>query len=107
MTELVGVELESIRLGVFAEDQLPARVEKGLRSVADDRRLSLVEPVATPATTSHPLGMLATGPVIWLSFDLFRLPLKVLSGLKGSIIHFRAHLDGVSGPVADPVQRAR
>src|SRR5687768_63536 len=31
--EVVGVELESIRLGVFAEDQLPARVEKGLRTV--------------------------------------------------------------------------
>ena len=49
MPDVVGVELESIRLGVFAEDDLRARVEKALPTVAHDRGSSLPEPAATPA----------------------------------------------------------
>jgi hypothetical protein len=76
MPDVVGVELESIRLGVFAEDDLRTRVEKALPTVAHDCGSSLLEPATTPAKAlpGHPLGMLATGPVAFLSFDLRRSP---------------------------------
>jgi hypothetical protein len=92
MPDVVGVELESIRLGVFAEDDLRARVEKALPTVAHDRGSSLLEPAATPAKVlpGHPLGVLATGPVAFLSFDLARLPLRALNGVRASSIRFRA-----------------
>ena len=78
MPDVVGVEPASIRQGVFAEDDLPARVENELRTVAHDRGLSLLEPAATPANACHPLGMLATGPVVCLSLDVTRFPLRVV-----------------------------
>ena len=80
MPDVVGVELESIRQGVLAEDHLRARVEQALPTVAHDRGSSLLEPAATPAKAlyGHPLGMLAAGPVAFLSFDLARLPFRAL-----------------------------
>ena len=92
MPDVVGVELESIRLGVPAEDDLRPRVEKASPTVAHDRGLSLLKPAATPAKAlpGHPLGMLATGPVAFLSFDLTRLPLRALKAVKASMNRFRA-----------------
>ena len=84
MPDVAGVELASIRQGMFAKDDLPGRVENELRTVAHDRGLSLLEPAATPAKASHPLGMLATGPVVGLSLDLTRLPLSVLKAVNVS-----------------------
>ena len=95
MPDVVGVELESIRLGEPAEDDLRARVDKASPTVAHDRGLSLLEPEATPAKAlaGHPLGMLATGPVAFLSFDLTRLPLRALKAVKASMNRFRAATD--------------
>lgn len=84
MPEVVGVGVASIGLGVSAEDGLPARVEDELRIVAHDRRMSLIETAAAPATASNPLGMLATGPVICLSLNLTRLPFRALNRFRSS-----------------------
>jgi hypothetical protein len=89
MPDVVGVKPASIRQGVFAEDDLPARIENELRTVAHDRGLSLLEPAATPANTCHPLGMLATGPVVCLSLAVSRLPLRVLKAANVFMIALR------------------
>lgn len=91
MPDVVGVELESIRKGVIAEDDHRARVVKALSTVAHDRGLSLLGPAATPARelAGHPLGMLA-GPGAGLWFDLARLPRRALEALKASTIRLGA-----------------
>jgi hypothetical protein len=83
MPDVVGVELESIRQEVFAEDDLRGRVEQALPTVAHDRGSPLLEPAATraKALAGAPLGMLAAGPIAFRSFVLARLPLKALEAV--------------------------
>ena len=64
MPDVVGVELESIRLGVLAEDDLRARVEKALPTVAHDRRLVAARTACDPGESAPrpPAGDVGDGP---------------------------------------------
>ena len=85
--------------------QVELRAE--LRTVAHDRGLSLLEPAATPAKASHPLGMLATGLFVGLSLDLTRLPLSVLKAVNVSIIVLRSWwpVKSIRGAVRETLTR--
>jgi hypothetical protein len=69
---------------------LKLRVDEAVRTEADRRQLGVMPP-PQPSRWSHPLGVLGTDHVGYLSFDLTRLPPQVRQALASAVALRRKH----------------